>query len=217
MRQDVILALAISAFIHGGLFLEGKFIPRRPPAHRTFVSLVPQKPFELPREEPPPPETTDTREEPTKVETYVPDIRDTPQSVNPQIDFEQRLQPPPPEGVVVDSRIGVIPNDRSSLPSSAKVFEPATLDQAPVARFQPPPEYPSEQKRLGITGDVVVDFIVDAHGNVQNAHAISSNYREFEEAAVKAVARWRFKPGRKGLATVNTHMQVPIVFNLNSK
>ena len=39
--------------------------------------------------------------------------------------------------------------------------------------------------------------------------------REFESAAVQAVSKWKFKPGRKGGRAVNTHMQVPIVFTLN--
>ena len=38
-----------------------------------------------------------------------------------------------------------------------------------------------------------------------------------EEAAVAAVSQGKFKPGRKGGGDVNTHMQVPIVFTLNTK
>jgi protein TonB len=62
---------------------------------------------------------------------------------------------------------------------------------------------------------VVVDFIVDANGDVQNAFAVKMSQREFESAAVQAVSKWKFKPGKKGGRAVNTHMQVPIVFTLN--
>jgi protein TonB len=72
-------------------------------------------------------------------------------------------------------------------------------------------------RRAGIAGEVVVDFIVDTHGDVQNAYAIRSSQREFEAAAVQAVSKWKFKPGRKGGRDVPTHMQVPIVFTLNEE
>ena len=60
-----------------------------------------------------------------------------------------------------------------------------------------------------------VDLIVDPNGEVRNATALRSSQREFEAAAVEAVSRWRFKPGRRAGRNVATHMQVPIVFTLN--
>jgi protein TonB len=71
-------------------------------------------------------------------------------------------------------------------------------------------------RRAGISGQVVVDFIVDVNGNVRNAFAASSSQREFESSAVQAVSKWKFRPGKRGGHTVNTHMQVPIVFTLNN-
>ena len=59
--------------------------------------------------------------------------------------------------------------------------------------------------------------LVDPNGDVQNAYAIRSSQREFEAAAVQAVNKWKFKPGRKGGKDVPTHMQVPIVFTLNEE
>jgi protein TonB len=98
-----------------------------------------------------------------------------------------------------------------------KVFDISMLDQTPVARFQARPQYPFEMRRAGISGEVVVDFIVDTNGDVQNAFAIRSSQREFEAAAIQAVSKWKFKPGRKGGRDVPTHMQVPIVFTLNEE
>jgi protein TonB len=70
-------------------------------------------------------------------------------------------------------------------------------------------------RRAGISGEVVVDFIVDTNGEVRNAYAAHSSQREFEAAAVQAVSKWKFRPGRKNGHAVFTHMQVPIVFTLN--
>jgi protein TonB len=94
------------------------------------------------------------------------------------------------------------------------LFDLANLDQIPVARFQARPVYPFEMRRAGITGEVLVGFIVDSNGDVRDAYAIRSNQREFEAAAIQAVMKWKFRPGRKGGRAVNTRMQVPIVFSI---
>jgi TonB family protein len=69
-------------------------------------------------------------------------------------------------------------------------------------------------RRAGITGEVVVDFVVDIDGEVKFAAPVRSSRKEFEAAAVAAVSKWKFKPGQKGGRDVPTHLQVPIVFSL---
>ena len=98
-----------------------------------------------------------------------------------------------------------------------QVFDVTMLDQRPVPRFQARPQYPFEMRRTGTTGEVVVEFIVDVHGQVQNAYALRSSRTEFESAAVQAVSKWRFRPGRKDGRAVPTRMQVPILFTLNEQ
>jgi len=66
----------------------------------------------------------------------------------------------------------------------------------------------------GLSGEVLVDFIVDPEGDVRNAVAVHSSQHEFEEPACNAVSRWKFRPGKKGGHAVFVHMQVPIVFAL---
>jgi RNA polymerase sigma factor (sigma-70 family) len=95
---------------------------------------------------------------------------------------------------------------------AAQVFDISKLDQAPRPTFQARPHYPEEMKNANVSGEVVVDFIVDANGDVQKAYAARSSQREFEAAAVEAVSKWKFAAGKKGGREVATHMQVPIVF-----
>jgi len=97
---------------------------------------------------------------------------------------------------------------------SGDVFDIRQLDQQPLPRRQVPPEYPPALRTRGTTGEVVVDFVVDAAGNVQRAFAKRSSDPAFEEAAVKAVNQWQFEAGQKAGLRVNTHLQVPIVFTL---
>ena len=94
------------------------------------------------------------------------------------------------------------------------LFDLKNLDQIPQARFQSNPVYPFEMRRAGIEGNVLVGFIVDSKGNVREAYPIRSTHREFESAAVQAVSKWRFRPGKKGGRAVNTKMQIPIVFSI---
>lgn len=97
------------------------------------------------------------------------------------------------------------------------VHELKDLDQKPVPKFQARPRYPFEMRRAGITGEAVVEFIIDTEGNVVDARAIRSTREEFEAAAAQAVSKWKFRPGRKGNRDVPTRMQVPIVFTLDER
>lgn len=165
-------------------------------------------------------------EEPEVIESPNPEVTppdlappmqpDAPQFAPPEA-FVQKMQPLPTEGVKI-SNASIIPETRD--PGAFKnipVFDPSMLDQTPVPKFQARPQYPLEMRRTGTTGEVVVEFIVDPNGDVYNAYALRSSQREFEAAAVAAVAKWKFKPGRKSGRDVPTHMQVPIRFSLNEE
>jgi periplasmic protein TonB len=102
-------------------------------------------------------------------------------------------------------------------PLPPDTFDVSQLDVVPVPRFQARPQYPFALRRDGIPGEAVTDFIVDTDGNVQRAYAIRATHPAFADAAVAAVMKWKFKPGRKNGREVNTHMQVPIVFTLNEQ
>ena len=100
---------------------------------------------------------------------------------------------------------------------SPAIYNLSNLNQVPKAISQVPPKYPPELRKAGITGQVVVDFVVAADGTVINAYAASSTREEFEQAAVSAVSQWKFKPGLIAGRPVNVHLKVPIVFALPKK
>jgi protein TonB len=59
----------------------------------------------------------------------------------------------------------------------------------------PPPVYPSEARRAGITGWVQVELVVAPDGSVRSAKAIDAQPRGmFEAAAVLSQQKCRFKP-----------------------
>jgi periplasmic protein TonB len=95
--------------------------------------------------------------------------------------------------------------------------EPAKVRTQPVVTYQVRPMYPVELATARITGEVVVDFVVDAEGIPVRLFVLRSTRKEFEAPALAAVAKWRFKPGTLDGKPVPTHMAVPIVFEMDKK
>ena len=124
--------------------------------------------------------------------------------VNPGIKTSLRPPGPPIGDADGVGRVGVI-------------FRGDQLDNLPRARTQISPQYPGDAKQRGLAGEVLVDFIVDETGAVQSANVVRSTERLFEESALRAVARWRFEPGRRNGKLVRFHLVVPIVFKLDSE
>ncbi|MCC5023066.1 MAG: energy transducer TonB [Candidatus Synoicihabitans palmerolidicus] len=95
------------------------------------------------------------------------------------------------------------------------VFGVDGVDQIPQTRLQPPPSYPDTMRREGKGGRVEVSFIVGRDGRVTSASASNSDRPEFVRAAVEAVRRWRFEPGKRHGQAVSFRMTVPIYFSLD--
>ena len=217
MTRDIIIGVVVSLALHLLILFGDKLIPEKKTVKKIEEAAPKIEMIAMPKVE----------EEPEIIETNDPDIKpldlappmqqDVPQLVQPD-SFVQKIQPPPPEGVTISAAMNIVPEVRDpNMFKGMKVFDISMLDQTPVPKFQARPQYPFEMRRAGIAGEVVVDFIVDTNGDVQNAYALRSSQREFEAAAVQAVSKWKFKPGRKGGRDVPTHMQVPIVFTLNEE
>ncbi|ACB75626.1 energy transducer TonB [Opitutus terrae] len=218
MRRDLIIGILLSIAFHGGAAWISEELSKRPTKKHMVQEEAPTiQLMEMPKLEPDePPETADTSDaEAAPVEFAPPMQTDVPQIV--QLDsFVQQVQPPPPENLKPAVGVISIPQNRpTGLGKGIQVFNINQLDQIPQIRATVPPQYPFEMRRAGITGEVLVEFIVDTNGDVRNPFAVRSTQREFETAAVQAVAKWKFRPGKKGGRVVNTRMQQPISFSLN--
>ena len=114
---------------------------------------------------------------------------------------------------------------RGARPSEMKMLTPVVAEEIPISQLDSVPQvmfrntvqYPFEMRRLGVEGEVVVEFVVDSEGNVSDAFAVRSSQSEFEANALASVNKWKFKPGVKAAQNVNTRMQVPIVFALEER
>lgn len=105
----------------------------------------------------------------------------------------------------------------SKEPEDKVVLNVATLDEKPVARTRSAPQYPFELRRRNISGEAVVQFVVNAKGDVEDARVVRTTHPEFGEAAVAAVLPWKFSPGKKGGQKVATRLTVPLTFSLNPR
>ncbi|MBI5771632.1 MAG: energy transducer TonB [Verrucomicrobia bacterium] len=217
MRRDLILGIIVSALLHSGVLFYDKLVkfkPKPPPPKEEEPKI---QLMEMPKLDPEEPEKVEATDEQKPLDLAPPMQTDVPQ-IATDTSFVQKIQPPPPEGITPSASVNVIPEVRdTSQFRGMQVFDISKLDQTPVPKYQARPQYPFEMRRAGIAGEVLVDFLVDTNGDVQNAYAVRSSQREFEAAAVQAVSKWKFKPGRKGGRDVVTHMQVPIVFTLNEE
>jgi protein TonB len=222
MTRDLIIGLLVSVTLHAGFLFGDRLFPEKEVVQAAAVEEeYTIELMEMPPLEPEPEEIIESTDDapPEEIEFAPPMQADVP-SVNVETPFVQKLQPPPPPGLERPTGIVSIPKTSASRAigqGMKDLFDLKNLDQQPTPRFQAKPNYPFEMRRAGITGQVVVGFIVDARGNVREAYSVRSSHREFEQAAIQAVTKWRFRPGKKDGRAVNTRMQVPIVFNITDE
>ena len=98
---------------------------------------------------------------------------------------------------------------------ASHTFTDKMLDNHPRATAQVPPIYPSDLKRQGIEGSVLVEFIVDETGHVIDPHVLRSSDPGFDGPTLRAVANWRFEPGRRENRVVRFRMALPVAFKLD--
>lgn len=89
------------------------------------------------------------------------------------------------------------------------------LDNPPQTRSQVSPLYPAEARSAGLTGEVLVEFLVGEDGRVLDARVLRATNPVFESPTLRAVQKWRFEPGKKSGRPVRFRMVAPVLFNLD--
>lgn len=133
--------------------------------------------------------------------------------------FTQPLAPPVPAGLAVGKGLSSIPvgSVGGGLGKGmGTIFDVKNLDQAPVLKVAVPPDFPYEMRRQAKAGTVDVEYVIDAEGAVVLVQVLRSTHEAFEQSAINAVRKWKYRPGKKGGRAVNTRVQQTIRFNLES-
>ena len=170
---------------------------------RTEVDVTELKPPDL--VEPPPPPDEPEEEE---------DIED----------IEQNREPPTLEQLELsmNADLSGFASSDFTVPTidvggqlSEIIYELEDLTRPPRPIRQPAPTYPPELRRAGISGTVVLMFIVRSDGTTSRISVERSDNPAFEEPAIRAVRKWVFEPGEKDGKAVNTRVRIPIPFRFN--
>jgi protein TonB len=75
--------------------------------------------------------------------------------------------------------------------------------------------YPEIAKRAGVEGKVYILAFVDESGNVTKAQILKGIGAGCDEAALDAVLKTKFKPGKQRGKPVKVQVSIPVVFKLN--
>jgi TonB family protein len=81
--------------------------------------------------------------------------------------------------------------------------------------YEPNPDYSSEARILKMEGDVVLEVVFLASGQVQVVRVLSGLGHGLDEAAVQAAKLIRFKPAQRNGQPVDFHARVRIEFRLS--
>lgn len=98
--------------------------------------------------------------------------------------------------------------------STTVVFEESSVDQPVEVLDQRPPVYPRGLEAMGVTGRVVLEYVVNAEGVVEpgSVRVLEANDASFGESAVKAIEQSRFRPARIGGTAVNQLVRQAVGF-----
>lgn len=95
------------------------------------------------------------------------------------------------------------------------IFEMGDLDEPPRPVVQLRPQYPPQARLRQQEGYVTVEFVVNADGSVDAPTVIYAHPSDiFDQAALRAVARWRFSPGMRGGEAVAVRVRQRVEFRL---
>ena len=92
--------------------------------------------------------------------------------------------------------------------------KPETPTERPRLTLHVPPVYPPEAIRVQVEGDVILEAVTDAAGNVTDV-ALISGHPLLRKAAIAAVKKWKYEAYMKKGKAVPAMFTVTVAFRLN--
>jgi len=131
--------------------------------------------------------------------------------------------PPVPEIPRMSMTAGAVDNNVARLApmvdpfgamSKLKMSAGSDRDIIPLVRITP--DYPPRAVSRGIEGWVIVQFTITATGAVKDAIIVDSDPKKiFDDAALRAIARWRYNPKiEDGVAVERVGVRTRLTFQL---
>jgi len=123
-----------------------------------------------------------------------------------------------PGGQLGGSLDGVLGGTGTSVPppppraAARRIVRVGSNLKAPQQTYLVQPEYPALAMQAHVWGVVVVDAVIDEHGNVVRARAVSG-HPLLVAAALKAVLQWKYEPTLLNGTPTAVEMEVTVRFN----
>jgi len=135
------------------------------------------------------------------------------QPVRPTPAYEGVVGAPP--GFNPNAQIGAIPHLDAPppAPEPQRPIRPFSGMQTPQKIVDVQPVYPAIAIAARKEGFVILEAIIDTHGNVESVRALRSD-PVLEQAAIDAVKRWKYSPGVLNGVAVPVIMTVTVRFTL---
>ena len=155
-------------------------------------------------------EKTAKKSSANKEEKSKPDIEDSGAS------YQKAEQLKPEAGEAVNAHKFDTQVDPQAVQEEAGAILPGSIQLAyPRYQLNTPPAYPGLSRKRGQEGTVTLQVLVNSEGNVERLEIdISSNFSLLDRAALAAVRKWSFEPGRRGEQKVPMWVRVPVTFKL---
>lgn len=220
-------AIAVVAGLVGAGVVFGGQIKARVFEEEVEVKFVPPEPVKVEAAKPPPPPPP-----PPKVKSFAPAAlgrrRDTVPTEMPREAPDERAPSDAvaegpegegdPNGVVGGTGRGGAPSPIANVapapPAPPAPVRPITeVTTPPIVRSRTMPAYPAEARAQGIEALVVVKFVVDEMGRVEDV-TIVRGHPLFDEVVRETVRTWLFDPATLEGKTVRTVRMVKIPFRL---
>ena len=189
------------------------FLRNRP--HETKVVVVPYRELAAPpplTDKAPPPQVAIAQPvapPSVAIPVPVPDAEAPPEQViASQEELSQSTSSVATEG---DNQLVVAPPDDDALP---KFGDYVYVEELPEVISKPAPEYPDLARSAGVDGVVQLQALVGKDGKVKDVR-VMKGVEMLNEAALKAVRNWVFKPALSNNKPVAVWVAVPVRFSLN--
>lgn len=130
-------------------------------------------------------------------------------AIDAELDFDQPLEIPPPPAEAVE--------EKEEAPEDFfVVVEEMPVLIGGIKAIQEQIKYPNNAKVAGIEGLVIIQFVVNEEGRVENPHVIRGIGGGCDEEAIRVIKQARFKPGKQRGQAVRVQYSVPVFFKLKS-
>ncbi len=149
---------------------------------------------------PPPPKP------PIPIEAPSDDVLEDIEIASTEIDLEENVEAPP----LLKNEKRVVEDDTIFV-----AVENMPKPIGGIAGIQSKIVYPEFAKRAGVEGRVYVLAFVDENGDVMKVNILKGIGAGCDEAAMAAVQKTKFEPGKQRGKAVKVQVSIPVIFKLN--